>query len=292
MPNAYASIAEIKAGMPDGIRPATTKYDNILLRLANDVSRAIDAWCNRSFYPRLATRYYNGTGGMDLWIPDLQAVTTISYSDDDGETYTALTTDDYLTTVAGDVNALGSWDLLRVSRLSGTLSAWPAGERSVKIVGVWGHTSDRATCWESTGDTVENNPLASGGLSLTVNDVDGEDALGITPRFSAGQLLRIESEYVETTAAVDTAANTIGLLRARNGTSAAAHAQNVAIDVWRAPEEIRRACVIQCNRSLERGFQGFADSRATGEIGQVTYSRQWDPEALALMSAYRIRVTA
>lgn len=292
MPNAYVSIAEIKAGMPDGIRTATTKYDALLMRLASDVSRAIDAWCNRVFYPRLATRYFNGTGGRDLWIPDLQAVTNVSYSEDDGETYTALVSADYLTTVAGNVNAQSSWDLLRVSRLSDTLGAWPCGERSVKISGIWGYVDERDLAWESSGDTSEDNPLSAGAVSLTVNDVDGLDAYGLAPRLAPGQLLRLESEYVETTLAVDASANTIGIVRGCNGTTAAAHAQNTAIDIWRAPEPIRRACVIQVNRHLERGFQGFGDSRATPDLGTVSYSRQWDPEALALMASYRERVTA
>lgn len=292
MPNAYASIAEVKAGMPDGIRTATTKYDALILRLASEVSRAIDTWCNRQFYPSLATLYFNGTGGRDLWTPDLQAITSISYSEDDGETYTALTTADYLATVAGDMNHRASYNLLRVSRLSDTLSAWPGGQRSVKIVGIRGYVDDRDLAWESTGDTSEDNPLTSSATTLTVNDADALDVYGVLARFSAGQLLRLESEYVETTLAIDTSANTLGIVRGRNSTTAAQHAQNTAIDLWRAPEPIRRACIIQVNRQMERGFQGFGDSRATPEFGSVTYSRQWDPEAMALMSPYRERVTA
>ena len=293
MPNAYASIADVKAGLPDGFRAATTKYDSLIMRLASDVSRAIDNWCNRQFYPQAVTLYFNGTGGRDLWVPDLAAITTVSYSDDDGETYTALTADDYLATVAGDVNALGSYNLLRVSALSDTLSAWPAGERSVKIVGVKGCSDWRDQAWESTGDTVENNPLASGGTSVTVNDADGADAWGLTPRFSGGQVLRIGSEYLETTAEIDTAANTLTVLRGRNGSTAAQHAQNTAIDIWRAPENIRRACVIQVVRQMERGFNAFGDQRGpAGDVPQASFGRQWDPEVLALMSPYRHRVLA
>lgn len=292
MPNCYASVADIRGGMPDGIRSSTTKYDALLLRLASEVSRAIDGWCNRVFYPTLATRYFYGSGARDLWVPDLLTITTVSYSEDDGETYTALTSADYLATVAGDVNGRPSYSLLRVSALSNTLSAWPAGERSVKIAGIWGYVDDRDLAWESTGDTSEDNPLTSGATAVTVNDVDGDDLYGAPPRFAAGQIIRMESEYCETTLAIEPGANTLGLLRGRNGTTAASHAQNTAIDLWRAPEPIRRACVVQANRELERGFQGFGDARATPELGSITYSRQWDPVALALMSPYRIRVTA
>lgn len=292
MPNCYASLAEIKAGMPDGIRASTTKYDAMILSLASEVSRAIDAWCNRTFFPQLATRYFYGSGTPDLLIPDLLSITSVAYSGDDGETYTTLVSADYLATVCGDVNSKRSYDLLRVSALSDTLSYWVEGERSVRIAGVWAYADDRDTAWKSSGDTSEDNPLSASATTLTVNDVDAEDAYGVPSLFSPGQLLRLESEYVETGLQIDTSANTLRIIRGRNGTTAAAHAQNTAIDIWTAPEPIRRACIIQVNRQLERGFQGFSDARATEEIGSFVYTRQWDPEAMALMSPYRLRVFA
>ena len=190
------------------------------------------------------------------------------------------------------MNGRASTNLLRTSVLSATLAGWTAGERSIKVVGVQGYVDERDQAWESSGDTTEDNPLTAGATSVTVNDVDALDAYGAPARFAAGQLLRIGSEYVETTLAIDTSANTLGLVRGRNGTTAAQHAQNTAIDIWRTPEPIRRACVIQVNRHMERGFQGFGDSRATPETGTVSYARQWDPEALALMASYRQRVVA
>lgn len=292
MPNCYASLADIRAGMPDGIRATTTKYDALTLRLASEVSRAIDGWCNRTFYPQLATRYFNGSATSDLLVPDLITITSVAYSEDDGETYTTLLSTDYLATVCGDVNSKKSYDLLRVSALSDTLSTWPAGERSIRVVGVWAYADDRDTAWESSGDTSEDNPLSSSATTMTVNDADAEDAYGIPPIFSPGQLLRLESEYVEVGLRIDSSANTLSIVRGRNGTTAASHTQNTAIDIWRAPEPIRRACVIQVNRQMERGLQGFGDVRATDEIGAITYTRQWDPEAIALMSPYRLRVLA
>lgn len=292
MPNAYANVAEIRAGVPDGIRPHTTKYNALILRLASEVSRAIDGWCNRTFYPRLATRYFNGRNLRDLWTPDLISITSISYSEDDGETYSDLVSADYLATVAGDVNGRQSYNLLRVSNLSDTLSVWPAGQNSIRITGVWAYADDRDLAWESSSDTVENNPLSASGVSLIVNDVDAIDNYGALPVFSPGVLLRIENEYLETGLTIDTTSNTISITRGRNGTTAVSHAQNASIDIWRAPEPIRRACIIQTNRQMERGLQGFSDARAAPEIGPIIYSRQWDPEAMALMSPYRMRVFA
>ena len=288
MPNLYVSVTELRAAMPDGIRAATTKYDALMFRLAGEVSRWIDQECKRKFYPSLATHYFDGGGKPGLWVPDLLSITSISYSEDDGETYTALVAADYIATVAGDYNSLKSYTLLLINLNSDTLSYWPRGQRSVKIVGSWGYADDRDAAWGDTGDTVENNPLAAGGTSLTVNDVDGLDLYGAYARLQAGHLLKIESEYVETTLVIDTTANTIGITRAANGTTAAAHAQNTAISVWRPPEPVKQAAAIQVLRHVERGFQGFGDARAQPDVGQMFFFKQIDPEAAAKLAPYRM----
>jgi len=287
MPNLYATPAELKAALPDGFRSTTTKYDPLLNRLAGEVSRWIDRECKRVFYPSLATRYFDGCGSTVLWIDDLISITTISYSDDNGETYTALTTADYITTVGGDYNSPESTNLLVVNRNSNILSYWPRGQRSVKIVGVWGYSDDRANAFGDSGDTTEDNPLTAAATLLTVNDIDALDSYGAYGRIQAGHLLRIESEYVEPALTANTSANTIGLVRGRNGTTAASHVQNTVIYVWRIPEPVKQAAVIQAVRQMERGFQGFGDARAQPELRQLFFFKQIDPEAAAKLAPYR-----
>jgi len=58
--------------------------------------------------------------------------------------------------------------------------------------------------------------------------------------------------------------------------------------VWRPPEAVRRATVIQAARQMERGFQGFGDARAQPEVGQLFFLKQIDPEAQALLAPYRM----
>jgi hypothetical protein len=286
VPNAYASIAEIRAAVPDGIQTATTRYDTLLLRLSSEISRWIDKETKRRFYPLLATRRFSVRSlTTQLWVPDIVSITSVEYSNDDGLTYTAMASADYVATTAGDYNHIGSYTMLEIDR-NGDFTYWPTGQRSIRIVGVWACVDDRAICWESTGDTVENNPLTAGGASLIVNDVDGLDIFGIFARFQGGQIYRIESEYVETSLVIDTTANTIGILRARNGTTAAAHLQNVAVDVWRVAEPVRQATIIQCLRQMERGFQAYGDARATPDVGQMFWFKALDPEARSKLEHY------
>lgn len=286
MANIYVTPTEIKAAMPEAIRSVTTAYDNILSALAERISRLVDNYCQRVFFPRVATRYFNGSGTTELWIPDLLEITSVSYSEDDGETYTALTSSDYYATVAGDFNSQQSYTQLIINVNSDTLSYWPTGQRSIKIVGVWAYAEDRDTVWEDSTDTVEDNPLTAAGTTITVNDDDGANQWGVTPRFAAGQVLRIESEILELTAK---GSNTLTVLRSRNGSTAAQHAQNTQIDIWRPPEPIKQATIIQAVRQMERGLQGFSDARATPEIGQMMWIKRLDPEAETLLMTYRKR---
>jgi len=282
MANSYATPTEIKAALPDAMRASTTKYDAVLARLAAEVSRYVDNHCHRPFYPALATRYFYGRAQTWLRVPDLLSIVSVSVSDDGGLTYTALAGTDYFGSVEGDVNSPKSYTHLH-GDLNGDYSTWPTGQKSVKVVGVWGYTDDRATCWEDSLDTVENNPLASGGTSVTVNDDDGPDLWGVIPRFASGQLARIESEYVEITAA---GANSLTVARGRNGTTAAAHAQNVGIDLWRPPEPVKQAVIIQLARGFERAQQGFGDARANPELSQTIWTRALDPDVVSKLAQY------
>ena len=282
MPNAYATPQEIKAALPGAIRTTTTDYDAALTRLAGEVSRFADNHCHRVFFPTLAARTFRGKGGCALRVDDLLSITSVSISTDYGLNYTALAADDYFGTVEGDPNSPKSYTHLELDR-NGDYSYWPVGSKAVKVVGVWAYTDDRATCWEDSLDTVENNPLASGGTSVTVNDDDGPDLWGFTPRFQAGQLARCESEIWENTA---TATNALTVARGRNGTTAAEHAQNTRIDLWRPPEPVKQAVIIQLARGFARALQGFGDARAVPDISQMIWTRALDPDVVTKLAHY------
>lgn len=289
MPNLYATVAEVKAAGTEPARTTQDDYDGALAGVIDRVSRWIDSECKRVFYPTLATKYFSGRNSCELWVPDLVSITSVEISDDDGQTYTALTTNDYYATVAGDDNSPKSYSLLVVNVNSTALSYWPRGQRAIRIIGVWGYTDDRDKVWQDTGDTVENSPLTSGGTSLTVNDVDGLDIYGLLPRFQAGQVLKIESEFLETALPIVAATtNTIGLVRGVNGTAAAQHAQNTAISVWRPPAPIRDVTATLVIRQFQRALQAFGDARASADSSQLIYLNRADPESAAKLANYRL----
>lgn len=283
MPNIYATPTEIKAAMPDGIRSTTTTYDNLILELSKRISRLIDGHCGRVFFPKSDTRYFDGDGSTEQWIDDCLEITTLSYSKDDGVNYSAYTSADYYATVAGDHARMESYTKL-VANVSWTaaISCFPRGQRSIKLVGIFGYAADRDQVWEDSQDEVESNPLAAGDTSCTVNDADGADLWDVTPRFQVGQLVKIEDEVCEVTG-VNTGTNALTLVRGRNGTTAAAHVQNTDITIWRACEQVKQANIIQAIRQMERGFQGFGDARANPDLGEMMFVKQIDPEAAFML---------
>lgn len=284
MANSYVTASEIKAAMPDGFGRSVVKYDQLLGQLAQRVSRAIDRRCKRVFYPTLETRVFDGPQAGDrqemrwgLRVGDLIEIVSVEASINGGSTYEAVAATDYVATCGADYNAAGSFDVLSMDH-NGTWRSWPRGKKAARINGWWGYTDDREGCWEDSGVTLAGNYSANG-ASLSAADASG---------LAAGMLARVDDEVFEVLGVVDggTSADSVSVMGARNGTSAAGHSTGEAVLVWRAPEPVRMAALIQCARQLERGFQGFGDARATPEIGQLMYLAAMDPEAAALIETY------
>jgi hypothetical protein len=135
------------------------------------------------------------------------------------------------------------------------------------IGGFWGYNPDWANAWDSV-DTVQDNPLTAAATSLTVADVDGADGWGFTPAISRGSLLRIEDEYLEVTA-TDTVTNVATVIRGVNGTTAAAHVQTTAVEVYRVHEPVRRAVARQAAFMYAR--QGAYESQSITDIGVISF---------------------
>ena len=282
MPNLYITPGEIKDTAPDFIRASQTKYDDALLRTANAISRAIDDHTSNRFYPITEARYFTAMRGDELWIDDLISVTTLKTDENADRTYeTTWATTDY------DLNpftAVGSYN--RITITPNGNNAFPINTaKGIEIDGVWAKVEDRSACYEDSSQNVGDNPLASGATALTVTDADGDDLFGISPVFSNGLLLRLESEFFEVTA-VNKSTNILTVIGARNGSTAASHANTVDVEIWRPPAAVRQAAAIMATRIMQRAQQGYADAQANPELGQLQFVRRMDPEAKALLEPW------
>lgn len=123
--------------------------------------------------------------------------------------------------------------------------------RYVKVTGTWGMNRDYDNAWLKYDDVTDGGGINATVTTITVADADGKDPFGDVPRFSAGQLIRVDDEYMDV---LDTnaTANTLTVLRGVNGTTAAAHANGADIDVYQVDHIVRRATARQAAMLVAR----------------------------------------
>jgi hypothetical protein len=128
---------------------------------------------------------------------------------------------------------------------------WPYNatvrEGAIAVEGEWAWHNDLNRRWLDSNDTVKNSANATT-TSIDVNDVDGLDTWNDTPRFSAGQLLKIDSEYLYVRD-TNTDTNKLTVMRGQRGTDAATHSAGATIYIWNgvqaAQDFVTRAATLQ-----------------------------------------------
>lgn len=144
----------------------------------------------------------------------------------------------------------------------------------VTIAGVWGYNVDYANAWIDTLQDVPVANLTASQTSFVVSDVDAANALGLTPAISAGNLLQIDTEWMEVTA-TDTTTNTVTVRRGVNGSTAAAHTAGAAITSYQVEEAVKRATYRQAAFQLAK--VGAYDNKAVADLASVDFA----PDVLA-----------
>lgn len=257
--NLYAQLAAIKADR----RIQSTNEDAALLRHSGAVARAIDDITNRHFFSQIATQYYDGNGKSQLWLrDDLLSVTTLAVDNDgDGVYETVLVQDTDFWLWPDNSNPKLRIDLIPNSN---KLSVFRAARKSVKVIGMFGFSNDT----ELTGATLSDD---GGGIDLTETVVTLAAGGGLL--VSAGETLVVESEQMY---ASSISGDNVTFVRAINGTTAATHANGLAVYRRRYPEPIERAASLQVTRMLREQQVGAVNEgppvNPPGGVGGFQYS--------------------
>jgi len=271
--NAYADVTTFKSAEYASL---TNNTEQLRFRkLLEAASRYLDKRCERRFYAWNGTKYYDGAN--TLFIDDLLSVTTFKLDEDGDGTYEeTMAATDY---VLYPLNTYPkAW--VEISSDSDYGSFASSIKKGVEIAGLWGHgDGESAAPYLTDTQTVQNNPLAAGDLTLTVTS---------TAAWGAGLTLLIESEQVYVQSITD--ATDCVIKRAVNGTTAAAHAQNTAISVVQYPGPIWEACLILAMRAWKRKDSAFQDAVGNPETGLVVTYKDEDPTVKNIIDRYRRRV--
>lgn len=149
------------------------------------------------------------------------------------------------------------------------------------ITGVWGFHRDYANAWQDVDSiTVGINASVD---SFIVNDVDGLDLFGFTPRISAGNIVKLDSEYLEVTSTV-TLTNVVSVRRGVLGSTAAAHLAGARVYVWDTEEAVRRAASRQAAFMYAR--RGSYESSNITDVGQINFPSDLLAELRGVVAGY------
>lgn len=231
--NEYTTLADLKTYLAI----TDTNSDDMLRGFVTDASRMFDAETHRHFYPLTETRYFDHPDDATRLDVDDDLLDVDTFTTQNGDT--AVSATDYFL-MCGDGYNVQPYNRLvmdtdgdvPVLLFSGT------PQQANAITGVWGFHED----WDNAFDVVDTLAvdLAIDATSITVNDADGADLDGITPRFKIQQIIQIGAEHLYATA-VNITTNVLTVRRGVNGTTAATHATDDDVEVFRPVEDVSRA---------------------------------------------------
>lgn len=286
----YATVAEAKSYMT---AEATTD-DALLLGIIRQISNRID----RQFYKRPAPLFapvietrnqyrltpyrinsWEGTyrfGEPLLALSSVIAGTTTLTVGTDVELWQG-DVSPYMTLALIRDDCCGSW--YRYAECTGC----NARNTFITIGGTWGYHTDYSNAWIDTLQDVPVGGITNSATSFTVSDVDGTNSLGLTPAMSAGNLLQIDSEWLEVTA-TNTSTNTVTVRRGVNGSTAAAHSAGTVIYSYVVEPCIMRAVARQAG--LQYAKNGAYDNQTVQDLTAVTFAADVLAEYSALLSLF------
>lgn len=135
------------------------------------------------------------------------------------------------------------------------------------IAGVWGYHSDYANAWLQV-DALAAAITSTTATTFTVANVDGDDPYGFIDRLSAGNLVKIDSEYMIVVATNDQT-NTVTAIRGAQGSTAATHLVAAPVYVWQTEEPIVRAVTRQVG--LLQARRGAYQVETVDGVGTISY---------------------
>jgi hypothetical protein len=153
----------------------------------------------------------------------------------------------------------------------------------VSVTGFWGLVTDYTNAWQKVDDVAVD--ISASATSLTVADIDGTDAYGLTPRISAGNLLKIGDEILEVLA-TNTSTNVATVRRGANGTTAAAHTTGDDVYVFMVDDAIRHVTARQAGLMYHR-FGAYTTVEISGLGSEVRYPADLLQELRAVLQEYQ-----
>lgn len=227
------TLAQLKRYL--GLDSTFTSDDALLTRLLIEAEAWSERQMQRVLKPVIETRHFDWPGQDTLYFND-DLLELISVTNGDS---TSVSLSDLAYIPRRTYPKFGI-SLNGASSVSWTYST--KQEDAIALAGVWGYHDNYSAAWVDSLDKVTD----AGGINasvttISVGNVDGANINNDTPRFSAGMLIKIESEWCEVTAATNSTTDTLTVKRGALGSTAATHALNTPIYVFEPARNVTGA---------------------------------------------------
>ncbi len=305
MHGVYATAWEVVRYLGNEDSQTYQVTDQRFLQFTIEMSRKFDTLAKRLFVPERVTYTYDH--------PDPRAITEWASSgfvthpnvlklDHDLLSLITLTTNNGATPITADNIILRTGNSLNylpkdivelnidgdqtVFLYSGT------PQEANTLDGIWGYNERYDQAWQTLDTVQDAGGINASVTTITVADADAFDEMGIKPRFQEQQLLRLgtvdtsEMIYIIN---VNYSANTLQIIRAVNGSTAAVAAEDSVIQVYRPMQEIKHALLILSSHAYRRkdtvGREG--DKTLFTAAGVLTIPQTIPREVADMVLAYK-----
>lgn len=262
----YATLAAFKRYK--NVQQATE--DTLLNELLDRASRFIEKRCGRRYDVRKETRSFDvPSGAMLILDDDLLQVDTLTNGDD-----TTLAATEYILQTP---NRTPSWGIkiLATSDYDWEEDGDGETEGVIDVDGLWGYHDRYADAWRSADSVQDADGIAADATSITVSD---------KTNFEAGQMIRLESEFCLISALGGGESETLVVERGYNGTTAAAHDKDTAIEIYQPMANIVMACIrLAAWRFSQKNADAFDQVYVFGMGAQITIPTAIPDDILALL---------
>lgn len=273
----YATLTQMRDRQGDGA--SDTSNDTRYLSKLRSASAWIERQTGRIFQPMIeAIKFDYEDDQCLLWRGhDLLELTSV--------------VDGVGTVDAASINLLGGGPYygLEVDATKGFLSYATVKAQAITVTGIWGWHDDWSHAWKSSGDAIPVGGITDAATTFTVADADGVDSWGLSPRFQVGQLLKVDAEYMHLVG-VNTITNTLTVVRAANGSTAAAHLVGATISVFMPLFDLDEICLRLA------AFYFAQDSTDLGRVaidvlGNKALAARVPPDIMTTLEPYcRVRI--
>jgi hypothetical protein len=212
-----------------GISSTDTQDDPRLVRALQTATHTLHRENRRTFSPHRATHYHS------LNLCDVREICL----EDDLLALISITNGDNTPIPLTDVIVLYDSVLHLLNNRYFVYDDSPIN--AIAVTAIWGWHNDWTRAWRNSNDSPQT-ALNSSQSTISVADADGVDGDNSTPRFSIGDLLRCEDEYM-VVIGVNITTNVLTVARGAHGTLASTHAQNTPVYRYQPPADVVNACL-------------------------------------------------